>query len=181
MYSIRHIVALATAVMALAACETSENARVTVVYDQVANFGAYKLSPDASSSTGAGLNRLWVQYRIVSIANTGSEATSFSFDRNKILTVTSDGTINDGPSGENILLGAELATGINVAPGQTASNVGCIIKTFATNDPAGSMMSLVDLLHQVNSDQPVTMKRAASDSSTAAVGDALPSVLQNLC
>jgi hypothetical protein len=176
------MVTVAAAAAAVGAgCAPNNAARVTIVYDQVANFGVYKLSPDASSSTGAGLDRLWAQYRIVSIANTGPEAVTFAFDRNRILTVTSDGNLNEGPSGENILLGSELATGINVSPGQTVPNVGCIIKTFQTNNPAGSMLSLVDLLHQQDSDQPVTMQRAASDNSTAAVGDALPSVLQNLC
>jgi hypothetical protein len=88
---------------------------------------------------------------------------------------------NTEPSGDNILLAGKLANNVSVMPGETKSGVGCIIKHVLTNDPQALVLSLVDLIHQFDNSQPVSMKRAQSDTSTAAVGTALPSTLQSLC
>lgn len=167
----------------LAGCDKpSEKARVNIVYEQLANFSEYKLSPDASSSTGAG-NGMFVQYKINQISNTGSQAVVFVFDKHKIVAVAPDKTSNEEPSGDNILLGSKLANNVTVQPGEVKSNVGCIIKHVFTNNPQAlaNTSALVDLIHQLNSAQPVSMKREQGDTTTALVIDALPTALQNLC
>ena len=165
----------------LSACQNNKKAQVNIVYDQVANFTEYKLSPDAFSTTST--SGIFVQYNIKQISNTGSEAQTFNFQKGKVVAITSDSTSNEEPSGDNILLGAKLANNITVLAGQTLTNVGCIIKNVLTPNPQNyaNTSGSVDLLHQVNSAQPVSMKRAQNDNSVALVVTALPNTLQNLC
>ena len=165
----------------LTACNPNNKARVNIVYDQVANFTEYKLSSDAFSTTST--NGMFVQYSIKQISNNGSEAKTFVFDKNRIVAITPDSTSNAEPGADNILLGSKFAHNVTVAAGQTLNNVGCIIKNVLTSNPQSlvSTTGFVDIIHQLENDQPVSMKRAANDSSVALVTTALPSVLQNLC
>ena len=165
----------------LTACNPNNKARVNIVYDQVANFTEYKNSPDAFSTSST--NGMFVQYSIKQISNTGSEAKTFVFKKDRIVAITPDSTNNDDAGSDNILLGPELAHNITVNAGQTLNNVGCIIKNVLTSNPQSlvSTTGFVDIVHQVDKDQPVSMKRSANDTSVALVTTALPSVLQNLC
>jgi hypothetical protein len=162
-------------------CTINDKARVNIVYDQVANFSEYRLSSDASSSTST--SGIYVQYRIEQISNTGQEAKTFVFNKHAVVAVAPDQTSNEEPYNDTILLGAKLPNNVTVQPGQTISNVGCIIKEVLTANPQplANTGGLVDLIHQIDSSQPVSMKRAQDDSSTALVMNALPSPLQNLC
>jgi hypothetical protein len=166
---------------ALAGCATpNEAARVHVEYEQLANFYTYKLSADSSSSHGAG-NGVFVLYKIRKITNTGSEAATFTFDKHKVVAVVPDKTSNEEPSGDNILLGGSLADNVSVAAGQTKLNPGCIIKHVLTANPQTLQAALIDLIYSISSSQPVSMKRSVGDTTTAQVGTALPSTLQNFC
>lgn len=174
-----------TVAMMVACKKTNENARVHVNYEQLANFQEYKTSPDAFSSTGAG-NGMFIMYRINQIANTGSEAKVFTFDKHKVIMVTQDQTSNEEPSADNILLGSQLITTLTVQPGQTLNQpngLGCIIKNAHTADPQSlaNTGALLDPVYQLNAEQPVSMHREAGDNSTALVSNTLPSALQNLC
>jgi len=178
-----YVIALVVSVAALAGCDgPNNNARVQIEYEQLANFAVYYLSPDASSSTGAG-DGMFILYKIKKIANTGSEAKTYVFDKHKVLAVTPDKTSNEEPSGDNILLGAKLVTNLTVQPGETKTNPGCIIKHVLTSNPQSlaNTSALVDLIHQIDQSQPVSMNRVPGDDTTALVTNALPSALQNLC
>ncbi|MCI0455140.1 MAG: hypothetical protein L0Y68_09115 [Candidatus Dadabacteria bacterium] len=182
-HHVMYVIALVVGVAVLVACARPNiNAQVQIEYEQLANFYEYKLSPDAFSSTGAG-NGMFILYKIKKITNTGSEAMAYVFDKHKVLTVTPDQTSNDEPSGDNILLGAKLVTNLTVQPGQTKTNSGCIIKNAHTSNPQSlaNTSALVDLIHQIDPSQPVSMARVPGDNTTALVGNALPSTLQNLC
>lgn len=183
---------LATIAIAAGAmgCDAVEEARVTIVYDQVANFATYSLT--GSGSTGASPN-VFIMYRIRSISNTGSEAAPFTFDRDAAVTITSSHTINGGPldSTQNILLDSQSINTLSVAAGTNVSaspGLGCIIVYARADDPSeiNNTSSLVELFHQIDPEQPVSMTRAADDTSTAIIlGAALPSApnvgLQQLC
>lgn len=175
---------MAAAILMMPGCDKPNNkARVTVVYDQLLNFGTYKLSPSSSSTTGPG-SGIYVMYKIKSITNTGSEAKIYEFRKDRIVAVTPDNTSNEEPGADNILLGAHLAHQVTVPAGQTVNNPGCIIKTVLTANPQdyANTSGLVDILHQINQSQPVTMKRAPSDLDTGIViNAALPSLLQSKC
>lgn len=165
----------------LTGCDPNNNARVYIEYDQVVNFPTYTLG--GNSTTGPGLDGMFIQYKITKITNTGSEAKTFVFDKHNVLTVTSYKNTNEEPSGDNILLGNSLANNISVQPGQTLNNVGCIIKIARASNPQElfNTSALVDLMHKIKQSQPVTMKRRANDSNTAMVNTATSSVLQNFC
>ncbi len=178
-----YVIAMLISVAALTGCDKpNNNARVQVEYEQLANFAVYLLSPDASSSTGAG-NGMFILYKIKKIANTGSGAKTYVFDKHKVLTVVPDKTSNVEPSGDNILLGAKLVTNLTVQAGETKTNPGCIIKNALTSNPQSlaNTSALVDLIHQIDQSQPVSMSRIPGDNTTALVVNALPSALQNLC
>lgn len=167
----------------LAGCPDSpnNNARVQIVYEQLANFQQYSLSADASGTTS--IDGIFVLYRIKRITNAGSEANTFVFDKHKIAAVAPDKTSNEEPSGDNVLLGAKLVTNLTVQPGQTVNNPGCIIKSVLTSNPQSlaNTSALVDIVYNISQSQPVSMNRAAGDNTTALVTNALPSTLQNLC
>jgi len=176
-----HIICFGFSIIAVTGCQNNKKAQVNVVYDQVANFSEYKLSPDAFSSTST--SGIYVQYNIKQISNVGSEAQTYVFQKDKIVAITPDSTSNEEPGADNILLGPKLAHNITVLAGQTLTNVGCIIKEVMTPNPQDyvNTSGFVDLLHQTNSAQPVTMKRASNDNAVALVTTPVPSTLQNLC
>lgn len=175
--------ACAAALAVLTSCQKpNNNARVKIEFEQIANFAVYYLSSDSSSSHGAG-DGMFVMYSIKKITNTGSEAKTFVFNKHKVVAVTPDETSNEEPNSDNILLGSELANNITVAPGATVTNLGCIIKHVLTPNPQSlaNTSGLVELIHQIDQSQPVTMTRIAGNTSVALVSNALPSSLQGLC
>lgn len=188
MVQMNKIMGMGVLVVAAAACgPANKNARVNVYYDQVENFHTYALASDSSGSTGPGLNGMFVMYRITKIENTGSEAKSFVFKKGKIVTVTKDETVNEEAGADNILLSSQLLDNVTVGPGQTltdANGLGCIIKVARMNDPKllATTSSPVELMHTIDTSQPVSMKRIASDNGNALeLETALPSSLQNVC
>ena len=172
----------------LAACGTTqEKNRVTIQYEQIANFQAFQLSPDAFSTTSAG-NGMFVLYRLVEIDNTSSDTLPFVFDRHKVLTVTADQTSNVAPGAENVLLGPKIVTSSTVHPHTGISDfnagLGCFIKNALTSNPQNlaSTTGLVDLIHQVNQEQPVTMQRRTTNTQVKLIETfATPDFLQHLC
>jgi hypothetical protein len=181
---------LAGAAIAAACDPVNNNARVHINYEQVAVFQSYKLAPSSSSSTAASPDGLFIMYRIRQIANTGSEAQAFTFDKHKVVLVTQDKTTNEEPSSDNILLSNQLFTGVTVPAGQTLTKpggLGCIIKVARSSNLAPlAGGALLDPIYQVNNQQPVSMHREPGNSSVAMIlGDALPSAsnvgLQQLC
>lgn len=171
------------------ACDVNEDARVTVVYEQIANFGSYSLG---SGSAGASPN-VFIMYRIRSISNNASDALPYVFDRDNLVTVTNSHTVGDGPldATQNILLGGQSINSLSVPAGSAASDspgLGCVIVYAQADDPSdvNNPSALVGLLHTIDPDQPVTMTRARGDTTTAIIlGDAVPSApnvgLQQLC
>lgn len=162
----------------------NKQARVTVQYEQVANFQLYRLDPDSNSTTSPGPDGLFVMYRIKRIANTGTAAAPFTFRSSDVVIATGTHTTNEQPSGENILLGGQLASPVEVAPGQTlapAKGIGCIIKVARHTNPATLVGKMLDLFHTIDPKQPVSMTRTPGNTSEAAVSNALPNALQQLC
>jgi hypothetical protein len=168
-------------VLVLAGCKKpNEAARVVVEYKQIANFYDYRLAPDSNDSHGAA-NGMFIMYKVKQIKNTGSEAASFVFDVNKISTVAPDKTSNESLPDGAILLGSQNITTITVGAGQTNAVNKCFIKQALTNNPQSLVSAQVGLLYAGTSDQPVTMTNVAPNGSVAAVGNALPNPLQQLC
>jgi hypothetical protein len=168
-------------VLVLAGCDKpNEAARVVVEYKQVANFHDYRLSADSNDSHGAG-DGMFIMYKVKQIKNTGSEATSFTFDVNKISTVTPDKTSNESLPTGAILLGSQNITTLTVGAGQTKAVNACFIKQALTSNPQSLVSAQVGLLYAGVSSQPVTMTNVAPNGSVAAVGNALPNPLQDLC
>jgi hypothetical protein len=168
-------------VLVLAGCKKpNEAARVVVEYKQIANFYDYRLAPDSNDSHGAA-NGMFIMYKVKQIKNTGSEAASFVFDVNKISTVAPDKTSNETVTDSNILLGSQNITTLTVGAGQTNAVNKCFIKQALTNNPQSLVSAQVGLLYAGTSDQPVTMTNVAPNGSVAAVGNALPNPLQQLC
>lgn len=173
-------VSLMVVVLVLAGCKPNEAARVVVEYKQVANFHDYRLSPDSNDSHGAG-NGMLIMYKVKQIKNTGSAATAFVFDVNKISTVTPDKTSNESLPDGAILLDGQNITTINVAGGQTKVVNACFIKQALTSNPQSLVSAQVGLLYSADSNQPVTMSNLTPNGGVAAVGNALPNPLQTLC
>jgi hypothetical protein len=167
----------------LSACgKTNESTRIYVQYQQLANFYTYFLSRDSSTSFGAA-DGMFILYRITLISNMRSQATAFVFDKHKVLTVTSAGTSNEEPAGDNILLGPKLVTDFTVPPRHTIEYPGCIIKHVLTTSPRSlaTTSALVDLAYQPSDTQPVTMSRTSGNSTTTLITDALPATIMTLC
>jgi hypothetical protein len=168
---------------AAAGCKSvNEKARVHIEYEQVANFYNYILDPlDPSPQSQSAGEGMFVLFKITKIENEGSQAEDFTFDLQKLLTVTPDKTSNDQPFGDDtILLGSKLIGSKTVVAHDTQTNLGYFIKTAHTNDPVAMQAALVDLLHVKSDSQPVSMKRAPGDNSTIQVSDATPQALQGL-
>lgn len=175
------IMSLMVVVLVLAGCKPNEAARVVVEYKQVANFHDYRLAPDSNDSHGAGSDGIFVMYKVKQIKNTGSAATSFTFDVNKISTVTPDKTSNDSLADGATLLDGQNITTINVGAGQTKVVNACFIKVATTSNPQSLLSAQVGLLYGADSSQPVTMTNLAPNGNVTAVGNALPNPLQMLC
>jgi len=175
----RIVLAVALAVLA-ARCSVNNKARAYVNYDQIANFHEYLLSPDASTTHGAG-NGMFILVKVTQINNSGAEAKTFVFDANKVSTVTSDQTANDTVLSANILLGVHHLTTVTVPAGQVVNVNKCFIKNALTNNPGALVSSPVGLIYAGTTGQPVTMHNIDPGGSIAAVGNALPNPLQNLC
>ena len=175
------IVLLMMVVLVLAGCKKpNEAARVVVEYRQVANFYDYRLSADSNDSHGAS-NGMFIMYKVKQIKNTGSEAASFVFDVNRISTVTPDKTSNETVTNGAILLVGQNITTVTVGAGQTQAVNRCFIKQALTNNPQSLVSAQVGLIYAADSNQPVTMTNVAPNGSVAAVGNALPNPLQQLC
>lgn len=173
-------------VVAAAGCgPANKQAQVTVQYEQIANFATYLRDDGSSTTTGPGPDGLYVMYRIKRISNTGSAAAPFTFRASDVVIATGTHTTNEQPSGENILLGGQLASPVEVAPGRTlapAKGIGCIIKIARHTDPRTLIGKMLDLFHTIDPKQPVNMTRTPGNTSeSAVVGAASPSVLQQLC
>lgn len=172
------------AAVALASCTgPNEAARVSIEYDQLANFPIYKTDPNSTSSygLGLGLGLIFVLYKIHKITNTRDAAADFLFLKDDPSTVTSEGTDSSGGTSNDLqLLGAGLVDHLTVSAGQVVVDPGCIILLAHVDQlPLGS---LVNLQHDVTAKaQPVTMTRVPSDTTTAIIDIGLPSTVQNLC
>jgi hypothetical protein len=167
------------AVLVATACQPNEAARVTVNYKQIANFPDYRLASDASDSHGT--DGMFILYKVTQINNAGSQAAAFTFNRNNVSTVTPDKTSNETVTDADILLGGLSLSTLAVPAGQT-KNVGkCFIKEAQANDPHTLVLAHVGILYAGTSSQPVSSHDLAPNGSIAAVGNALPNILQSLC
>jgi len=175
----------AAAAVALAACgPANQKARVRVTYEQVADFADYRLAPDSNDSHAASPDGIFIMYRIKKIENTGAEAKSFTFKSSDVVIITDSKTTNETTSADNILLAGQLASPITVPAGQVvqkAKGLGCIIKVARANDPKTLVGKMIDPIHTIDPKQPVSMERVPGNNSEAAVTNALPGPLQNLC
>jgi hypothetical protein len=176
---------VAVAVAALAACgPANEKARVHVMYEQVADFADYRLAPDSNDSHAASPDGIFVMYRIKRIDNTGAQAKPFTFKSHDLVMITGSKTTNEETDADNILLGSQLASPITVPAGQVMQKpkgLGCVIKVARATDPKTLVGKMIDPLHTVDPGQPVSMDRTPGNTSEAAVSNALPGPLQNLC
>jgi hypothetical protein len=131
----RRLVVAAGVLGLVGGCDTVEEARVHVVYEQIANFQSFVLSSDSTSSYGG--DGVFVLYKVDSISNEGMLAQEFVFDPDELLTVTPDATVNEGSGYDSILLSDQDADGIVVPAGQTLAEndgLGCFVKLAKTND-----------------------------------------------
>lgn len=171
--------------IAMAACgPANEKARVRITYEQVANFADYRLAPDSNDSHAASPDGIFILYRIKKIDNSGSGAKDFTFKSHDVVIVTDSKTTNEETSADNILLGSQLASPITVPKGQVMSKpkgLGCIIKVARSNNPTSLVGKMIDPMHTIDPDQPVSMTRSPGNTSEAAVTNALPGALQSLC
>ncbi|NVB83828.1 MAG: hypothetical protein HOV81_35970 [Kofleriaceae bacterium] len=171
--------------LAMAACgPANEKARVRITYEQVANFADYRIAPDSNDSHAASPDGIFILYRIKKIDNSGSQAKDFTFKTHDVVIVTDSKSTNEETSADNIMLGAQLASPINVPAGTVKSKpkgLGCIIKVARSNTPTKLVGKMIDPIHTIDPDQPVSMTRAPGNTSEAAVSNALPATLQNLC
>ncbi len=176
---------LSLGLVVLGGCDVNDEARVTIVYDQVANFATYNFGD--GGSTGASPN-IFVMYRLVSISNEESEASDFTFERDFISTVTSTHTVSDGPLAgtQSILLsGQSIDTQFIPVDSSSGGGLGCFIVYARSDDPSelNGTSSLIDLIYASTTEQPVSTLRAAGDNTTAIFlsGPATPASLQQLC
>lgn len=163
----------------LMSCDPNEKARVLIEYEQIANIDTYTLSGGSTTS----IDGIYILYKIRKITNTGTEAKSFTFNPNLVVTIAPDKTSNTSPTTDHILLGDQLAENIVVQPGQTLQNPGCIIKSVFTDNPQAiyNTTGLVNLTGKINSSQPISMSRVAGNTTVALMNAAPPSQLQHSC
>lgn len=172
-------IALAAGLLVAVGCKST--ARVYVNYRQVANFHTYSLDPNSSSTTGAG-NGMFIMYKVTTINNTGAEAATFTFDRNKVSTVTSDQTSNETVIvSANILLGNQNLETVTVPAGQTMTVNRCFIKQALTSNPAAIQAAQVPIVYAGTGNQPVSTNNVAPNAGVIQIGPALPNPLQNFC
>ncbi len=175
--SLSYMIALVVCIATGLACRPNNDARVQIEYDQVANFTEYKSG--FGGSTGAG-DGVFIMYRIEKITNTGSQAKTFTFNRNKLSTVTTDKTSNEQFPHENDLLDFVVVE-LTVQPGETKIKPGCFIKHALTPNPKLHVGALVPLLHQQDQSQPVTLTRSPNDKTTAQIITAVSETLKQTC
>jgi hypothetical protein len=175
----------AAAVLTVGACgPANQKARVRVTYEQVADFADFRLAPDSNDSHGAGNDGIFVMYRVKKIDNTGSQAQSFTFKSSDLVMITDSKTTNEDTGSDAILLGSQLASPITVPAGQVVQKpkgLGCVIKVARATDPKTLVGKMIDPIHTIDPKQPVSMERVPGNTSEAAVSNALPGPLQNLC
>ena len=158
----------------------SEAARVVVEYKQVANFQEYRFTEDASSNYGAGPDGMFIMYKIKQIKNTGSAATNFVFDVDKVSTLK-DQLANATVANSPILLTNLDVKTITVNAGQTKSVNGCFIKKALTPNPDSLVSAQVPVIYGADGGQPVSMDNLAPNGSVAVVSNTLPTALWTLC
>lgn len=156
----------------------NEKARVTVKYKQMANFHTYNTAPNSSSGCSGGV---CVMYKVTQIQNTGSEAATFTFNANSVVTVTSDKSSDESLNVGSIMLSNQNLETITVNAGQTVTVNKCFLKHAFANDPASLSGAKIPVIYKINQAQPVSMSNIAENDSPAQVGPALPSDLQNIC
>jgi hypothetical protein len=160
--------------VALAACEApDEDARVHIVYDQVANFSCDAVAPDSPGCPTDGTGML-VLFKILSVTNLGRAATTFTFDQDRVVAVARDRTSKDG-------LASATENGTTLAAQETRTDAGCFIKLVSTDDPSALKSARINVLYPVRAPQPVTMTRSADDASVADVSTSFSVLLPELC
>jgi hypothetical protein len=169
----------------MVACDPNEEARVRIGYEQLAFYHEYR---DGNTTSTPGNDRVWVLFRINSITNQGADAATFEFDRHNLIAVK-DQLLKEPAGHSDQALGSRSLSTLTVEPGEHVSNPGCVILTaqsdnitedfgqFSGTGPAGK----VDLLHEIEVDQPVSTSRAPGNDeySLFIPGDA--EVLRNKC
>jgi hypothetical protein len=129
-------------------------------------------------------------YRILSISNERSNAAPFTFEREQVSTITSSDIIQDGPfpGTQNELLGDQSIYTYGVPAGHTEApggGLGCFIVYAQADDPSelNNMSALIDLVYAQDLDQPVSILRSGSDTSTAVAvgGPVSAATLQQYC
>ena len=172
----------------LQGCNPNKNKRVEITYRQLAYFPEYKTSEDSFGSHGAGKDGMFILYRIDRIANTGSEAAAFGFDKANLSTVQ-DHLVQDMVTDQNILLGPKLMGNVTVAANSVKTDgLGCLIMRAKMDDVAKSFGGVsgtgkkIDLMHVLAvGDQPVSIGRAAGNDNFTGIAPAHPQDLQNKC
>lgn len=170
------------------ACDPNEEAEVFIVYKQLAYFDTYKTDPDSSGTHGAGPKEIFVMYGIASIRNDDPQAQTFEFDPDRLVSV-GDEFSTDHAGDEAQLLGAYQQQEETVPPGDMlTSGLGCVIMTVVSDDlfkqfgGVSGTSRKVDLMHQVEAEQPVRVQRnGGNDSGFTGLGPADPETLQNIC
>jgi len=158
--------------VATGACSGSSGGRVTILYDQAANFSSYRVNVGDPPVMAQGA--IFVMYRITKISN--SAGIPFTFDKHSVLVGAKGKTRNEEPADDAQLLGDRMVNGLQVASGKTAKDPGCIIKLADAPDPA----KVADALIPASYVQ-IKMDRALDDNVTAPVSVATSISLKNIC
>jgi hypothetical protein len=173
--------ALTFGVVAGLACRPNESARVRMEFEQLANFHTYVT--DSGSTTGAS-DGLFVLYKITRIANNGSQAKVFTFDKNKVTTFKGTHQYNAEPSGDFSLLQHMSVHNVTVQPGETVNNPGCFIKHFVTPDfetLLSGHTGMVELVYATTDEQPISLSRKNGDNTTALFSPGTRALVQSYC
>ena len=163
----------------------NEQSRVYIDYEQIGNFQTYKTNPNGSS-TGPGQGYFHALFKIKRIRNTSSKAKTFAFTHDKVLALADNGLSKESLNKPTLeqLLGNGLAYNVTVKPGETKTNVGCIIKRVKALNASSFMNNtgLVSLLGQKNPQQPITCTRLEGNNVVLKIfNPATPARLQDQC
>jgi hypothetical protein len=142
----------------VAACDKSvEAARVTVDYEQVANFHWYQIiGPKKTTETySAASDSMFVMYMVTQITNTGDSAKAFTFYPDSVSTITTavNGAIINKTVDPSPLDASKNLSTVSVDSGQAVHVGRCFIKTVGTYN----LFAHLPLIHQMYQTQPVTM------------------------
>jgi len=168
------VLACSLALLAAGACGSSSPKDVKISYDQAANFFTYRITPADQPVSAPGA--MYIMYRITKIKN--SAGIPFTFDKHMVLAGEKGKTRNEEPADDAALLGDRFVNNVQVAPGKTVNDPGCVIKLVnATADTTKLASALIPASYQ----SVAKMERNTDDNVTTPVTQATSITLRNFC